>query len=57
VDERRGHLAAALTASFTTPPAAFESRPPRCVAVVYVDDATSRLMQLHFAATEGRDVA
>jgi hypothetical protein len=30
----------------------FESRAPRCVALVYVDDATSRLMQLRFAESE-----
>jgi transposase len=30
----------------------FESRAPRCVALVYVDDATSRLMQLRFAQSE-----
>jgi transposase len=30
----------------------FEERAPSCTLLVYVDDATSRLMQLHFAATE-----
>ena len=30
----------------------FESRAPRCVALVYVDDATGRLMQLRFAESE-----
>jgi transposase len=30
----------------------FEDRAPACTLLVYVDDATSRLMALHFAATE-----
>ncbi|KDB08591.1 hypothetical protein LIG30_2390 [Burkholderia sp. lig30] len=30
----------------------FEERAPGCTLLVYVDDATSRLMQLHFTATE-----
>jgi transposase len=30
----------------------FEARAPACTLLVYVDDATSRLMQLHFTATE-----
>lgn len=30
----------------------FEDRAPQCTLLVYVDDATSRLMQLHFTATE-----
>jgi transposase len=30
----------------------FEARAPRCVLLVYVDDATSRLMQLHFCNAE-----
>ena len=30
----------------------FEERAPACTLLVYVDDATSRLMTLHFAATE-----
>jgi hypothetical protein len=30
----------------------FEDRAPACTLLVYVDDATSRLMQLHFTATE-----
>ncbi|SAL46326.1 integrase catalytic subunit [Caballeronia cordobensis] len=30
----------------------FEDRAPQCMLLVYVDDATSRLMQLHFTATE-----
>lgn len=30
----------------------FEERAPRCVLLVYVDDATSRLMQLHFCESE-----
>ncbi|HEM7880614.1 ISNCY family transposase [Burkholderia contaminans] len=29
-----------------------EDRAPQCTLLVYVDDATSRLMQLHFTATE-----
>ena len=30
----------------------FEERAPQCTLLVYVDDATSRLMMLHFTATE-----
>ncbi|WP_415750532.1 ISNCY family transposase [Burkholderia sp. BCC1993] len=30
----------------------FEERAPSCTLLVYVDDATSRLMMLHFTATE-----
>lgn len=30
----------------------FEARAPQCMLLVYVDDATSRLMMLHFTATE-----
>jgi len=30
----------------------FEDRAPMCTALVYVDDATSRLMVVHFTATE-----
>jgi transposase len=30
----------------------FEARAPQCTLLVYVDDATSRLMTLHFTATE-----
>ena len=30
----------------------FEERAPQCTLLVYVDDATSRLMALHFTATE-----
>ncbi|WP_158903452.1 ISNCY family transposase [Burkholderia sp. L27(2015)] len=30
----------------------FEERAPACTLLVYVDDATSRLMQLHFTASE-----
>ena len=30
----------------------FEDRAPQCTLLVYVDDATSRLMHLHFTATE-----
>ncbi|KVR13393.1 integrase [Burkholderia ubonensis] len=30
----------------------FEARAPQCTLLVYVDDATSRLMMLHFTATE-----
>jgi transposase len=30
----------------------FEDRAPQCTLLVYVDDATSRLMQLHFTASE-----
>jgi hypothetical protein len=30
----------------------FEARAPRCVLLVYVDDATSRLMQLYFCDAE-----
>lgn len=30
----------------------FEDRAPRCTALVYIDDATSRLMELHFARSE-----
>ena len=30
----------------------FEARAPQCTLLVYVDDATSRLMILHFTATE-----
>ncbi|MBN3856683.1 ISNCY family transposase [Paraburkholderia sp. Ac-20340] len=30
----------------------FEDRAPACTLLVYVDDATSRLMHLHFTATE-----
>ncbi len=30
----------------------FEDRAPQCTLLVYVDDATSRLMYLHFTATE-----
>ncbi|WP_175108489.1 ISNCY family transposase, partial [Pararobbsia alpina] len=30
----------------------FEQRAPACTLLVYVDDATSRLMALHFTATE-----
>lgn len=30
----------------------FEARAPMCTLLVYVDDATSRLMMLHFTATE-----
>ncbi|KVT41313.1 ISNCY family transposase [Burkholderia ubonensis] len=30
----------------------FEGRAPQCTLLVYVDDATSRLMHLHFTATE-----
>jgi hypothetical protein len=30
----------------------FEERAPQCTLLVYVDDATSRLMHLHFTATE-----
>lgn len=30
----------------------FEDRAPQCTLLVYVDDATSRLMQLYFSATE-----
>lgn len=30
----------------------FEERAPACTLLVYVDDATSRLMMLHFTQTE-----
>ena len=30
----------------------FEDRGPACTLLVYVDDATSRLMQLHFVKVE-----
>jgi hypothetical protein len=30
----------------------FEERAPRCVLLVYVDDATSKLMELHFCESE-----
>jgi len=30
----------------------FEERVPRCTLLVYVDDATGRLMELHFARSE-----
>lgn len=30
----------------------FEDRAPRCTLLVFIDDATSRLMQLHFVPTE-----
>ena len=30
----------------------FEDRTPRCTLLVFIDDATSRLMQLHFVPTE-----
>ncbi|MCP3728790.1 ISNCY family transposase, partial [Paraburkholderia sp. CNPSo 3272] len=30
----------------------FEDRAPQCTLLVYVDDATSRLMELHFTQTE-----
>jgi hypothetical protein len=30
----------------------FEERAPTCALLVYVDDATSQLMMLHFTATE-----
>lgn len=30
----------------------FEERAPQCTLLVYVDDATSRLMMLHFTQTE-----
>jgi hypothetical protein len=30
----------------------FEDRGPRCTLLVYVDDATSRLMELRFVASE-----
>ena len=30
----------------------FEARGPRCTLLVFIDDATSRLMQLHFVPTE-----
>lgn len=30
----------------------FEDRTPRCTLLVFIDDATSRLMHLHFAPTE-----
>jgi hypothetical protein len=30
----------------------FEDRAPRCTALVYIDDATGRLMALHFARSE-----
>jgi transposase len=30
----------------------FEDRAPQCTLLVYVDDATSRLMQMHFTQTE-----
>ncbi len=30
----------------------FEGRGPACTLLVYIDDATSRIMQLHFTATE-----
>jgi hypothetical protein len=30
----------------------FEMRAPQCTLLVYVDDATSRLMALHFTASE-----
>ena len=30
----------------------FDNRAPACTALVYVDDATSRLMQLHFVKSE-----
>jgi hypothetical protein len=30
----------------------FEDRAPACTLLVYVDDATSRLMALHFKASE-----
>ncbi|SAK61952.1 transposase [Caballeronia ptereochthonis] len=30
----------------------FEARAPQCTLLVYVDDATSQLMTLHFTATE-----
>jgi hypothetical protein len=30
----------------------FEDRAPACTLLVYVDDATSRLMTLHFTASE-----
>jgi len=31
---------------------AFEKRAPACTLLVFIDDATSRLMILHFTATE-----
>ncbi|TGS57749.1 transposase, partial [Mesorhizobium sp. M1C.F.Ca.ET.176.01.1.1] len=30
----------------------FEDRAPACTLLVFIDDATSRLMTLHFTATE-----
>ncbi len=30
----------------------FEERAPRCTLLVYVDDATSRLMEIRFVASE-----
>jgi len=30
----------------------FEARAPQCTLLVYVDDATNRLITLHFTATE-----
>jgi hypothetical protein len=30
----------------------FKARAPQCTLLVYVDDATSRLMMLHFTASE-----
>ncbi|GJH18406.1 hypothetical protein CBA19CS22_17710 [Caballeronia novacaledonica] len=30
----------------------FENRAPQCTLLVYVDDATSRLMQMHFTQSE-----
>lgn len=30
----------------------FEDRAPRCTALVYIDDATGRLMELYFARSE-----
>ena len=32
----------------------FEERDPRCVLLVYVDDATSRIMELRFVISESR---
>ena len=35
-----------------TPHAWFEDREPRCTLIVFIDDATSRLMALRFAEAE-----
>src|SRR5437870_11561623 len=49
--ERRGCLGAVVQIDGSEH-AWFEDRGPRCTLLVYVDDATSRLMELAFAAVE-----